>query len=81
MSKVIDRLIEEGFLTDKGPVPIEIFEDLTREQLSSLKERGYTRVTGSDGVLYEIRIPIGKTENLRDEDVSVFEIPKVSRFR
>ena len=81
MSRVIDQLIEEGFLTDKGPVSIEIFENLTREQLSSLKEHGYTHVTDSDGVLYEIRIPIGKTKNLKDEDVSVFEISKSARHR
>jgi hypothetical protein len=79
MSRVIEQLIEEGFLKDKGPAPMEIFQNLTREQLTHLKERGYTRVTDSDGVLYEIRVPIEKIGSLKDEDVSVFEIPKSAR--
>lgn len=79
MSRVIEQLIEEGFLQDKGPVPMEIFENLTIEQISNLKEHGYTRVTDNDGVLYEIRVPVDRIGSLKDEDVTVLEIPKSSR--
>jgi hypothetical protein len=78
MSQVIQWLIEDGFLLKKGPVSLDLFENLTEEQLQDLRSRGVTRVKDADGISYEIRVPVSRIGRLSDNDITVLELSKTA---